>query len=395
MESRISTASRQGARRSTRDGAPHPGPGGALRIGVDVREWRAGTSTGIARVLTGLLDWAGADSAHRFVLFGNQHTEMERAGDGVERVTLREGSRLWWDQVGLPRALRRADVDVFLSPYYKGPLRAPCPVVVTANDLIDLHFPRSGALARRALRSWMRIMLRRATHVLTLSEYSRRDIVETLGIDPARVSAFPLAIEKRFFEPANASQIATVRSRYGIPRDYVLYVGRYARHKNVDTLLSAWKGLAAARRERFALVLAGRDVESFRAAAARFGVEAITPGLIGDEGLAGLYAGATLMCFPSLYEGFGLPPLEAMACGTTVVASNAASMPEVLGDAALLLDPLDEDAWTAALERLLADQHERARLVARGTARARSYTPERSGTAMLDCLVRAAASGAA
>lgn len=369
------------------DARTSPPAADALRIGVDVREWRAGTSTGIARVVSGFLRWAARDGAHRFVLFGNQHTEFRVTGTGIDTRVVDERNRWLWDQSVLPRLLTEDDIDVLWSPYYKRPLRSPCPVVVTAHDLIELHFPRGGPARRMLLPRWMRLMLRGAAHVLTLSEYSRRDIVERLGIDPSHVSTFPPAIDEHFRQTIPADGVERVRARYGLPTAYALYVGRCTPHKNVATLVSAWRRLPAELREGVALVLAGGDVGAFEAAAARAGVSAITPGLVADADMPALYAGATLMCFPSLYEGFGLPPLEAMGCGTAVIAADAAALPEVVGNAAVLVPARDVAAWSNGLATLLSDEQARADLSARGAAHAARFTEEHCGTAILEHLV--------
>jgi len=157
------------------------------RIGVDVREWRSGTRTGIGRVLSSFLEGATQNTEHEFLLFGNQYTDFRVTSERVDTRIVHETSRLAWDQIALPRLLKKTGTEVFLSPYYKGPLRAPCPVVVTANDLIGLHFPPKGIVRRHLLPLWMRMMLQSASHILTLSEYSRQDIAATLR-SPFRAS---------------------------------------------------------------------------------------------------------------------------------------------------------------------------------------------------------------
>lgn len=360
------------------------------RIGVDVREWRSGTSTGIARVLSSFLEWATQNTEHEFLLFGNQHTEFRVTSERVEARIVHETSRLVWDQIALPRLLGKADTEVFLSPYYKGPLRSPCPVVVTANDLIELHFPRGGIVKRRLLPWWMRMMLQSASHVLTLSEYSRQDIVATLRVAASRITAVPLAVDDRFLRRPSTQETRGVRERYKLPDRYVLYVGRCSPHKNVATLVRAWSKLPADFRRRYALVLAGADVSLFHRVADARGVDAIIPGFVQDTDLPGLYGGATIMTFPSLYEGFGLPPLEAMSCGTPVIASNATSIPEVVGNAAKLVEPLDASAWTTALVDLLESDEALRQLAAAGLERAALFTKERTAAVMLEVLVGAA-----
>jgi glycosyltransferase involved in cell wall biosynthesis len=167
----------------------------------------------------------------------------------------------------------------------------------------------------------------------------------------------------------------------------VLYVGRCSPHKNVATLVLAWSKLPTDFRRRYALVLAGSDVSLFRRAADARGVDAIIPGFVQDADLPGLYGGATIMTFPSLYEGFGLPPLEAMSCGTPVIASNATSIPEVVGNAARLVDPLDAGAWARALVDLLDSDEALRQLTARGLVRAALFTKERTASVMLEILV--------
>jgi glycosyltransferase involved in cell wall biosynthesis len=343
--------------------------------------------------LSSFLEWATENAEHEFLLFGNQHTEFRVTSERVDARIVHETSRLVWDQISLPRLLGKTGTEVFLSPYYKGPLRSPCPVVVTASDLIELRFPRRGIVRRRLLPLWMRMTLRSAAHVLTPSEYSRQDIAATLGVATSRITAVPLAVDDRFLRPPSAQETRGVRERYNLPDRYVLYVGRCSPHKNVATLVHAWSKLPVDFRRRYALVLAGDDVSRFRRAAGAYGVDAIIPGFVQDADLPGVYGGATALAFPSLYEGFGLPPLEAMSCGTPVIAANATSIPEVVGSAARLVDPLDAGAWTRALVDLLGNDEALRQLAAAGLARAALFTKERTAAVMLEVLAAAARNG--
>jgi len=361
-----------------------------LRVGVDVREWRRGTSTGIGRFITGFVAWAAQSSEHQLLLIGNQDTAPRFQADGpdadhgVQFYIEQEGKRLLWDQHVLPRWLRTQRIDVFLSPYYKVPVRAPCPTVATVHDLIPLHYPRSGEDGVRGalLYRWMRLMLNRATRVVTDSEFSKRDIVATLGADSTKIEVVPLRVEPAFAQRPPDAKIDSALEVLGLERGYVAYVGRYDPHKTVDSLAAAWKSLDNEVRARHPLVLVGRGGETI--AAGHEGINAL--GFVSDDLLASVYAGAAVFAFPSRYEGFGLPPLEAMGCGTPVLCSNAASLPEVVADAARMLPPDQPEAWTAALRHILTDAAERDRLIAAGTERVARYSTEATVPALMKLL---------
>ena len=185
--------------------------------------------------MSSFLEWATENTEHEFLLFGNQQTEFRVTSERADARIVHETSRLVWDQIALPRLLGKTGTEVFLSPYYKGPLRSPCPVVVTANDLIELHFPRRGIMKHRLLPLWMRMMLRSASHVLTLSEYSRQDIVATLRVAASRITAVPLAVDDRFLCRPSAQD---ARSTPALVDSLIVFVpdGRYLPGR----LLSSW-----------------------------------------------------------------------------------------------------------------------------------------------------------
>ncbi|MFA6111720.1 MAG: glycosyltransferase family 1 protein [Candidatus Latescibacterota bacterium] len=351
-----------------------------MRLGVDLRELERGRMTGIGRYLRNLVAHAATTRPdHPLFLYGNQRTAAVEWPANVTTRVAPEAVTLWWDQVILPCLATQDRVEVFLSPYVKGPLRLTCPMAITVHDLMFLRFP-----AYTGWRRWPRNLLflamarrvgARADLVFTDSEYSARDLERFLGVDRARVQVVPLGIEERYRPVTDPELLDQVRSRYRIVMPYILYLGNFKPHKNVGALLRAYAGLPEGVRSRFALVLAGREDPWQREQvelARRLGLDrqALFVGRVDEADLPALYSAATVFAFPSLYEGFGLPPLEAMACGTPVVAANCTSIPEVVGEAGLLIDPQAEGALTAALRRLLEDEELRRRLREQGLERA-------------------------
>jgi len=359
-----------------------------MRIALDGRELRAGVRTGIRRYCVEVLR-AAASRGLSCVVYGDRSTRLEPELPGVSLSVLDGAWTQWWDQVTLPAALRRDSVDVFLSPYYKAPLAAPCPTVVTIHDLFFIGYPgRPRPLYDATMTRLARLYARRADAVVADSEHSRREIVRRLGLPSERITVIPVGLGPEF-TPTELS--AAQRARYGLRGPYVLYVGNFLPHKNLPRLLRAWAALPEWLRRAHQLVLAGGD----RARQPALGAEAATlgladvvafPGLIDDADLPALYAGATAFVLPSLEEGFGLPALEAMACGTPVVASRRGALSEVVGDAGLLVDAESQSALTTALLRVLDAPDERAQLAARGVLRAREFAATRTAGRVVDLL---------
>jgi glycosyltransferase involved in cell wall biosynthesis len=220
----------------------------------------------------------------------------------------------------------------------------------------------------------------RAAAVITDSEYSKRSIVAMLGVRDAKVTVIPVALGAEFKpEPLTDA----VRLQYGIVPPYILYVGNFLPHKNVPRLIQAYAGLGSELKDTHQLVLAGGEWEhrhDHERLAARLSVadRVIFPGFIDEENLPAIYSGCALFILPSLEEGFGLPALEAMACGAPVVASNRAAIPEVVGDAAVFFDPENVSAITEAMTMALLQQDVRERMRRRGLARAGAFTLERT-----------------
>lgn len=280
-----------------------------------------------------------------------------------------------WKHLALPLALARDRVSVFHSPTGTLPLLAACPQVVTIHDLFAAVEPRW--FTPRI--GWqLRTTQRRAAHsaraVIAVSECTRRDLVERYGVQPERVRVIYNGLDHARFRPIDVDPEAVAR-RFGLRHPFILCVGSLMPWRNATRLLRA------ASRLNYGLLFVGRDIwgtdQTARLAAERGWDWVKFAGYVSDSDLPELYAAARVFAYPSLYEGFGIPPIEAMACGTPVVASTAGALPEVLGDAALLVDPYDEDALTGALQAAAEDRGE---LRQRGFLRAARYTWQRAAS---------------
>ncbi len=296
-----------------------------------------------------------------------------------------------WEQVTVPWALVRTRAGIFHEPHYVLPPLTHCRSVVTIHDCIHLRFPqylqKPGALAYA--RAQMGAAARRSNRILTVSEASKRDILEYFKVPPEKITVIYNGIDERFATPPPEDQIRAVEERYQLQGEFALYVGNVKPHKNVERLLDAFHLVRQSGLTDLKLVVIGDDISKYaalRRAVHRYNLHKYVRflGFLSDETLAVVYRLASVFVFPSLYEGFGLPPLEAMACGTPVVTSNVSSLPEVTGDAALLVNPYSAEEIADAMRRVLTNPVLRADLSARALARAREFSWERSARRVLE-----------
>jgi glycosyltransferase involved in cell wall biosynthesis len=356
-----------------------------LRIAIDARKLRDyGIGTYIRNLVRHL---SRIDSQTEYVLFcrGADCAITEELGENFRAVPEPARPYSAREQLRIPMDLRREGVDLFHAPHYVLPPLTPCKSVVTIHDCIHLRFPQylPNRLAYAYARSSLWFATHRSNRVLTVSEASKRDILRYFHVPERKINVIYNAIDERFGEPPAPEEIERVRDRYQLNAPYVLYAGNIKPHKNLERLIEAFHMLRRGDLEHVKMLIIGDEISKYatlRRAVHRYKLHKHVRffGFVPDKTLAVFYRLARAFVFPSLYEGFGLPPLEAMASGTPVITSNLSSLPEVVGDAALLIDPYDASAIADAMRRVLLDSDLRENLRQRGLQRVSEFSWERS-----------------
>ncbi len=306
--------------------------------------------------------------------------------------------KVWWEQVAWMRVGWGRAADVAHVPYFAPPLWAPRPLVVTIHDLIPLILPEYVTRPHvRLYNALIALAARRAAQIIADSRATADDIVRRLGIAADRIHVVPLAAAPGMEPLAAGTQRQAILRRFGLDQPFVFYIGGFDSRKNVPALLRAFHALPAKLRQRHVLAIAGaapgsRSAHNRRlfpplrplADALGLGDRVRFLGRVTEEEKRALYSAATLFVFPSRYEGFGLDPLEAMACGAPVLASNRSSLPEVVGGGAALVNPTEHAALTRALTALLDSPRRRAELSKRGRSVAATFSWERTAAMTLE-----------
>jgi glycosyltransferase involved in cell wall biosynthesis len=356
-----------------------------VRIAIDARKLRDyGIGTYVRNLLRHL---ARLDRTTEYVVLC-YHTDRQMVshlGENFRPLLDSSPGYSIREQLTVPLDLQRTHVDLFHAPHYVLPPLTPCKAVVTIHDCIHLRFPQylPNRLAHAYARTSMWVATHRASRILTVSETSKRDILSFFKVPESKIDVIYNAIDERFWEPPARDEVDRVRERYQLDAPFILYAGNIKPHKNLERLIEAFQMLKKRGFDEVKLLIIGDEISRYatlRRAVHRHQLHKHIRffGFVADKTLAILYRLAAVFVFPSLYEGFGLPPLEAMASGTPVITSDVSSLPEVVGDAALLIDPYRCDAIADAMERLLTDTALRDELRNRGLARARHFSWERS-----------------
>lgn len=290
----------------------------------------------------------------------------------------------------IPKHLQEHQVQVYHSPYYLMPYFMRLPTAVTIHDLIPQLFPDYFSAKTRILSTWFkRLAMRQASIIFTDSQATRRDVLNQYGLLPSKVTAVPLAADGRF-RPQPQSEFNRIKQKYTLPDAYLLYLGINKPHKNLLLLVQAYATLAATEQHLPPLIIAGAWDDRYpevkkMAEQSKAGQLIRFLGPVPDEDLPSLYSGARFFVFPSLYEGFGLPVIEAMACGTAVICAAGSSLPEVAGEAALTFDPQRAEELIAQMQRFLQSPALIKEYEERGLKQADNFSWQQTAVATINC----------
>lgn len=374
-----------------------------MRVGIDataVPRRRAGAGNYIFNLVRAI---AEVDAINEYVVFARpqliEEWHIRQPNFQFHATELRHRPlRLLWEQTVLPVLARRYRLDVLHSPHYTFPMFGSARRVVTILDMTFYLYPQLHSVAKRFLfRRMIRLAVRRADRIITISESTATDLFHLLdgrGL-AEKTHAIPLAVDSRFLVIREEAAIAAACRRLGLePRGFLLYVGVLEPRKNLPVLLRAFRRTRD-ENNRLPLAIVGKrgwKFDSIFATVRELGLEndVIFTGHVSDADLPYVYNGATLFVYPSLYEGFGLPVLEALSCGTPVITSNVSSMPEIVGEAGILVPPSDENGLADAIRRILSDPVLAVSLSEKGRERASHFSWSRTARETIAVYARAA-----
>lgn len=372
-----------------------------MRIAIDAEMTNRRSPTGEYVYASSLLQAISRiDSKNRYVLYFNTPPLPDwTKGAGNFKISLSPFPRrgwLLWQQIRLPLALLQGRANLFISPLPFLPCYRPCKCIVIAHDiapLISKDYHTFWQRFRFALVG--RFALRQADEIIAVSQSTKNDLVKYLKIDPERITVVYAGFDSDLFRvQIDSNEISELKKKYGIDQEYILFAGTLEPRKNLTRLLDAFALLQKRGWQRHKLVVTGkkgwlygsifrkiRELELER--------EVIFTGYVPRQDLAGLMAGADVFVYPSLYEGFGIPPLEAMACGTPVIVSNTSSFPEVVGDAGIMVNPYDPDQIADAIYRVTSDDEIRKTMRKKGLEQTKKFSWEKGAKECVSLFERA------
>ena len=363
-----------------------------MLVGIEGRNLQ-GKRFGVGRYLVNLLrQFASIGGENRYLVYLSEPIEpLDFSSSAINYVNLGKAPSIMWRHLRLPLAMRRDKIDLHFSPSYFLPLIKVCPSVVVIHDIISKVHPEWFVRDRRLLFEDLFLReVRRAERIVTVSEYSKRDIVEVLKVDASKVVAVPNAPDEIFRPVEDEQALREVRERYGLREGFIFTVGAIHTRRNLIRLIEAVALAEKKLRSELQLLVIGEPAPfsppvDLRGAARRCGLEErmVHVEYVSDQDLLLLYNACGLFAYPSLYEGFGLPVIEAMACGTPVACSRATSLPEVAGEAAVYFDPNDAEDIAEALVKILSSEELKRELSRAGIERASTFSWRRTAEEIL------------
>jgi glycosyltransferase involved in cell wall biosynthesis len=351
-----------------------------MKIGIDGRAARWYRGTGIGTYTYQLLSALNSlQRANEYLLFMPKGSNCDILfNDNFHIKNITEGNKNnFWDEVNIPNILVDKDIELYHVPQNGVglPQDKTLPFVITLHDVIPYKMPETvGDTYLRIFNEEMPDIVKRCDGIITVSEYSKEDIANSFSFPSEKIYVTHLAAEDIYFPINKEKSNNIIKNQYGITGDYILYVGGFSPRKNIVGLIEAFSKLIIKYKQDIKLVIAGKQGISYsiyKKRAIDLGVEdkVIFPGFIEIEHLPYLYNASKFLAYPSFYEGFGLPPVEAMACGIPVITSNATSIPEVLGDSAVFINPQDVDELCNSMYEVLCDENLRNSLILKGLVR--------------------------
>jgi glycosyltransferase involved in cell wall biosynthesis len=366
-----------------------------MRVAIDIRKI---DDFGIGTYIRNLvLNLAQIDNESRYFLIGRERdcTELGALPPNISFIHDQTHESEFWNDWILPYILRKNEVEILHTPHYRPPRFLRCKSIITIHDCVHILFPNyaSSKTSYDHARKLTRRAVKRSSHILTVSEATQRDLVRLFSVPEEKITVVYNAIDERAIVTCSDEEQRRVLERYQIQDPFLLYAGNIKPHKNIARIIEAFSVLKTELKENetwknLKLLIIGDELSKhqfLRRTVIRSGVQHDVRffGFVPYETLNVFYKAAQIFVFPSLYEGFGLPPLEAMANGTPVLTSNISSLPEVMGDAALLVNPENVFEICKGLKHLLFDSHLRAELIAKGLEQSSKFSWRKSAEQVL------------
>jgi len=374
-----------------------------MRIGIDVRTMTS-NMTGIGKFLNGILgSLLEIDKSNQYIFYycdgsiegkfkNNDNIKLRKIKPIFKKNLKYSLSKVLWEQVQFPFIANHDHLDILFSPYFDFPLIYNKKSIVTIHDISILLFPENhSARFRIYFYNLLKCMAKKATKIITVSNNSKKDICNYLNVPEKKIEVIYGAVNKYFYSKSDNEYNQNIQKKYGIKNKLILYSGGMAVRKNLEVLIEAFARLQDNIEEKYDLVLTGKKnivTNQLSNLARELGVKenVIFTGYISEKELSSLYCSAELMVYPSLYEGFGLPITEAMICGTPIVCSNISSLPEIVGDAAILVDAQDCIQLSNAIIEVLSNKILKSELSKKGIARVKKFSWKKSAKKLLSVL---------